>query len=247
MLLVLGAAALDAAPLEGFKRVAESQHFVHFARGNAQTDVAKREACVARFQRILDVHFDRRVEYYAYERAEDLEQMTGGYLAGLFLPTLDQVHATPEAEAHEIVHLLSNELGDPGSFFNEGLAVVLGNGDRFGGWPVDRVARDLLKKHSPVFLASEFGQFRSSWEAEAAAGSFVKWLGKRHGVPKIASFFRACGRAGQPVAFEATFGQPLAEALHDWTRAVGATPLPLDPQVKLAQAWATSALSQPAR
>jgi len=243
----LAAGSLEAAPLEGFTRVAESEHFVHFARGAAKTNVKSREAHLTRLEAQLSVQLEGQVEYYAHERPEDVQAVTGRYAAGYFFPSLGQVHATPDAEAHEIVHLVSHELGDPGSFFNEGLAVALGNGDKFGGWPVDRVARNVLKRVSPEYLESQFASLQTSWEAVAAAGSFVKWLDKRHGLPKVAEFFRASGRTGRPVGFESIFGQSLETELRAWARSVGAEPLPVEPAVKLARIDATPALAQPAR
>jgi hypothetical protein len=245
--LLAAAGALEAAPLAGFTRVAESTHFVHFAHGSAKTNIKSREAQVARLEAALDVDIQGKIEYYAHERPEDIQAATGRYAAGYFFPTLGQIHATADAENHEIVHLVSHELGDPGPFFNEGLAVSLGNGDRFGGWPVDRVARNVLKRVSPEALEARFSSLQTSWEAVATAGSFVKWLGKRHGLPRVAQFFRASGRSGRPAAFEATFGQSLSNELQAWARSLGVKPPPVEPLAKTAQLDSAAPLAQPAR
>lgn len=246
MVPIWGAAAsLEAAPLEGFARVAESDHFTHFAREKAKTDVGRREQQVVRVEKLLDVKLGRRVEYYAYTRPEEIQAVTGHYVAGYFYPSLGQVHATPDAEAHEIVHLVAHELGDPGPFFHEGLAVALGNRGRMGGWPIDRVARTLLHRLAPEALEARFASLQSSWEAVAAAGSFVTWLSDKHGVSKVSAFFRACGRTGRPVAFEATFGLPLGEALRGWAGSLGVRPSPEEPPTLIARAEPASALSLP--
>lgn len=242
--LVVG--ALEAAPLEGFTVVAESTHFTHFARGRAKTDVKSREGHLARIERLLGVLLERRVAYYAYERPDELQAVTGKYAAGYYFPSLDQLHATPEAEAHEIVHLVSHELGDPGPFFNEGLAVALGNGDRLGGWPVDRVARQVLRRIAPESLEAQFASLQTSWEAVATAGSFVRWLDRRHGTAKVAAFFRSCGRTGQPVGFETAFGSALPDELRSWARSLGVEPPTARLDAKLAQVQTAESMGQPA-
>ena len=245
-LLLAGAgASLEAAPVEGFALMAESDHFTHFAREKAKTDVGRREQQVVRLEKLLDVKLGRRVEYYSYVRPEEIQAVTGHYVAGYFYPSLGQVHATPDAEAHEIVHLVAHELGDPGPFFQEGLAVTLGNRGRMGGWPIDRVARTLLHRLSPEALEARFGSLQSSWEAVAAAGSFVTWLNGRYGVSRVSAFFRACAQTGRPVAFEATFGLPLGQALRGWAGSLGVRPSPEEPPTLIAQAEPASALSLP--
>jgi hypothetical protein len=233
---LLPGTSLQAATHEGFTQVAETAHFTHFARAGARTDAGRREKHLARVERLLEVRVDRHIDYYAYETPEEIQAVTGRYAAGYFFPSLGQVHATPEAEAHEIVHLVSHGLGDPGPFFNEGLAVALGNEGRLGGRPADRVARSVLSRISPEGLEARFASLQSSWEAVAAAGSFVAWLEDRHGMKKVAAFFRQCGRTGRPVAFETTFASPLPEALQAWARSLGVRPLPGEPSSKVAEA-----------
>jgi hypothetical protein len=243
--LLSAGTSLQAASLEGFTRVAQTAHFTHFARAGARTDAGRREKQLARVERLLQVRVSRRIDYYAYETPQEILDATGRYAAGYFFPGLGQVHATPEAEAHEIVHLVAHELGDPGPFFNEGLAVVLGNKGRLGGWPADRVARSVLRRVSPQALLARFASLQSKWEAVAAAGSFVAWLEERHGTPKLAAFFRDCGRTGRPVAFETTFAQPLSEALDAWARSLGVRPSTQEAAPRVAEAVPSAAMSLP--
>ena len=79
--------------------------------------------------------------------------------------------------------------------------------------------------------------------ARLAAGSFVTWLNDKHGVAKVAAFFRACGRTGRPVAFAATYGLPLDQALREWARSLGVRPFPQEPPTLLARAQPADALS----
>jgi hypothetical protein len=80
-------------------------------------------------------------ELYRYERAEDVAAVTGQYVGGVTYPALRQVHSTEGSLNHEMVHLVAAQLGDPGTFFQEGLAVALGDRGRLGGRKAERCWR----------------------------------------------------------------------------------------------------------
>ena len=225
-LLLLGLASIaQAVPPQGFTKVAETAHFVHYSRAGRKGRVADRERQIQSLESRLGVKVEGRVEFYDYDGPEQIAAVTGQYVEGYFYPKRAELHATRVAEAHEIVHVAAYGLGDPGSFFQEGLAVALGNQGQLGGRNVDRESRRLLAKLSPSALVA--GQARvEAWESSAAAGSFVAWLIDRHGLPKVAAFFHACGNAQSPVAFEASFGQPLASASEAWASSLGVRPQP---------------------
>ena len=102
-------------------------------------------------------------------------------------------------------------------FFQEGLAVAIGNEAKWQGKDVDSLAR---KSAAGVKLSSLVARFDSldPDAAYAMAGSFVNRLIKTQGIAKVAEFFRACGPAGTnpAAAFARTFGQSLDEAGAAW-------------------------------
>ena len=217
---LLAAPQALAAPLAGFALRAKTTNFAFFTRGSARFDVRRPEAQLARVEAALGHRISTRVDYYVYERAEDIATTTGRYAGGLTFPELSQVHSTSASQDHEIVHVVAHGLGDPGPFFQEGLAVALGDRGRWQGQPVDRVARKLAKASTLAALMAGFDP-ADPREGYAIAGSFVSFLIEAHGLPRVSHFFRACqGARSTEAAFVAVFGTTLDEAGGDWLRAL---------------------------
>lgn len=214
--LILAAAGLThAAPLGGFALRAETAHFAFFSRGT-RVDVRKPERQLARIESALGRRVSKRIEYYVYERPEDIAAATGRYAGGLTIPGLSQVHSTVSSQDHEIVHVVAHGLGDPGPFFQEGLAVALGDRGRWQGQPVDKVAKSLARNATLAVLMARFDPADPE-EGYAVAGSFVGFLIKAHGLPKVSHFFRACqGARSRDTAFLAIFGESLVTAGANW-------------------------------
>jgi hypothetical protein len=209
-----------AGPLPGFTLRAETPRFAFYSRGDAKVNVAAPEKQLARVESLLGQKISGPVEYFQYDRAEDIAAATGRYAGGVFYNQLRQIHTTSAANHHELVHVVAFELGDPGPFFQEGLAVVLGDGGRYRGAPVDRVAKPAAKAKPLAALIASFDA-KDPGEGYAVAGSFVSFLIKRHGLDKVTHFFRACsGGRGTAAAFEAIFGQTLENTGADWARSL---------------------------
>jgi hypothetical protein len=211
---ILAAANLQAAPLPGFVLTAQTQHFSFYSRDNQKVDSQKTERYLAQVEQLLGQQVDGRAEYYRYATAQELAAGTGTYAAGLTLA--GQIHSTQAFHAHEIVHLVAGQMGNPGVFFQEGLAVAIGNEAKWQGKDVDSLAR----KAAGTKLSSIVARFDSmdADTAYAVAGSFVNRLIKTQGIGKVAEFFRACGPKGTntTAAFARTFGQSLDEAGAAW-------------------------------
>jgi len=123
---------------------------------------------------------------------------------------------TPEFIAQELVHLVASQLGNPGAFFREGLAVVLGDRGRFQGRSVDGLAKPWTRRASLVALIAAFDA-QQPGDGYAIAGSFMKWLVERNGLPKVAEFFRASqGKRTASGAFQSVFYLSLADAGAQW-------------------------------
>ena len=68
----------------------------------------------------------------ATARRRKWRQTSGPYATGVTLGRLRQIHTVRDCHLHEIVHLVAAQLGDPGAFFHEGLAVAL-SGSKWRG------------------------------------------------------------------------------------------------------------------
>jgi hypothetical protein len=220
LLGLLGATSASAAPLLGFSLRAETRNFAFFSRGDARVDVRGPEAQLARVEAALGQKNAVRVDYYLYDRAEDIAATTGRYAGGLTFPELGQMHSTSSSQEHEIVHVIAYQLGNPGPFFQEGLAVALGDHGRWQGQPVDRVAKKIAPSSTLETLIARF-DVAEPREGYAVAGSFVSFLIKTQGLPKVSHFFQAChGERTTATAFTAIFGETLEVAGARWARSL---------------------------
>lgn len=216
---VLGALNLEAGSLPGFVLTAQTQHFSFYSRDNQKVEAEKSERYLAQVEQMLGQQIAGRAEYYRYATAQELAAGTGTYAAGLTLAHSGQIHSTQAFHAHEIVHLVAGQMGNPGVFFQEGLAVALGNEARWQGKDVDSLARKAAGAARLSVVVARFESLEAD-TAYAVAGSFVKHLIKTYGLAKVTEFFRACpakGAANTSAAFARTFGQSLDEAGAAWT------------------------------
>jgi len=217
--LVAASANLSAAPLPGFILSAEMTHVAVYTRPGKKADAAGVEKQVARLASDLGLADVARADYYHYDEAADLMAVTGTYAGGVTYPGRRQVHSTKESRDHELVHLVAFQLGNPGAFFQEGLAVVLGDRGRFQGRAVDGLAKPWARRSSLVALIGAFDA-QQPGEGYAIAGSFMKFMVERHGLPKMAEFFRASQGQGASDAFQSVFALSLAEAGAQWARQI---------------------------
>jgi hypothetical protein len=209
---------LGAAPLPGFSLRAESAHFLFYSKDRGKIDPARSERQLDQVARLLGAPEPGRTDYYSYGSAGDVAAVIGTYAEGMAYPKLGRIHATQAARDHEIVHVVAALLGDPGTFFHEGLAVELGNKGRWQGRDVDDLARPLAGSMSLRTLMQRYDPAQSP-EGYPLAGSFVRFLRKRFGLERVAAFFRGCrtsAAAGQ--AFQASFGVSMDEAGEAWVR-----------------------------
>jgi hypothetical protein len=214
--LVLSAASTQAAPL-GFALKAETPHFSFYARDNQKVDAARSEAYLHKVEQMLGARFEGHAEYFRYSTPEQLAARTGTYGAGVTLAAENQIHSTRGFHAHEIVHLVAAQLGNPGTFFQEGLAVALGNEAKWNGKPVDALAKDSARRVRLSQLLAAF-ETMDPQAAYPLAGSFVASLIKAHGMAKVVEFFRACNGRNTDAAFAQTFGESLDQAGESWAR-----------------------------
>src|SRR5687768_1161214 len=206
---VLSATQVQAA-LPGFTLAARTPRVSFYSRGQ-KVDVAKVEASLTRIESELGTRLAGHASYYRYGTAQEVAAGTGYYAAGVTFA--GQVHSTSECHDHELVHLVATQMGDPGRFFNEGLAVALGDSSR----GLRRTAKKALAGGQPVASWVAAFDAQDPHAAYAVAGSFVRHLIDTHGMEKVRILFRASrSERDLPRVFAATYGTGLDEALAAW-------------------------------
>jgi hypothetical protein len=211
---VSSAAAATAAPLAGFALVTETQHFAFYSRDKARPDAEKTERYVRELETLLGQQVTGRVDYYRCEHAEEIAFATGRLAAGVTSVGERRIYSVQDFHAHELVHLVAGQLGNAGTFFDEGLAVALSHEEPLKKAGVEKAARAAGSVSSLVAGFDSMDQ-RTGY---ALAGSFVNHLLRTHGTAKVVSFYRACGpKGGDPAAaFLSVFGTTMDEAGKTW-------------------------------
>jgi hypothetical protein len=224
----LMAQAASAQTLPGFRQMAGTSRVAFFSRsggdfgGRQKADVKRTDAFLARMEKTLEQPLAAPISYYTHERPEDIAAQTGVYAYGLTRVGDSVVHSTSTYHPHELVHAVAGGLGDPGRFFHEGLAVALGDESRWGGRDVDALARAVAPRLDRKALVKSFDSLPAD-VAYPVAGSFVKDLLARDGLPKLLEFFRACPRgANVDAAFLRTYGRSFTGAFAEWQQRVAA-------------------------
>jgi hypothetical protein len=214
-LALTASSAFAGAPLPGFALAAQTTHFAFYSRG-ARVEAEKSEKFLGTVEKLLGTKLEGQATYYAYRTPEEVEAATGSLAQGVTFTRQREIHSAHGFHAHEIVHLLAGQMGDPGAFFHEGLAVALGNKGRWNGADVDTIAKRTARGLGIRRLIDQF----SSIDAQIAfpvAGSFVRSLIRSQGMEKVSGFFKACPQArDREVAFERTFGVSIEQAAADW-------------------------------
>jgi hypothetical protein len=217
----------EAQTVPGFREVGRSAHVRFFTRtdskagGRLRADIKRTEAYLTHLESELGQPVAETIDYYRYERPEDIAAQTGVYATGLTHLGDTVVHSTFDYHPHELVHAVAGRMGDPGRFFHEGLAVALGDEGLWGGRDVHDIAR-----RAPALdwrgLSEAFDR-RGPDVAYPLAGSFVKHLIETEGLPRLVEFFRACpsGSRRTEAAFKATYGRSLASAVVAWQDRLG--------------------------
>jgi hypothetical protein len=215
---VLVSAHLQAAPLPGFTQVAQTQNFVFYSQEGQAVDAARTQRFYEETTRLLGSTPEGRSSYYRYQFPEQIAVATGQTVAGLTVPGTGEIHSSKAFHPHEIVHRVAAALGDPGAFFQEGLAVALGDHGRWNGVAVDTIAARLVARITNIrAVVDGFGRLDSD-SSYPLAGSFVGFLLKTRGARSVALFFEACGRepGKRDQNFAQVFGVTLESATETW-------------------------------
>jgi len=166
-----------------------------------------------------------RAPRYTYYRVRDVQDITyhaGEYAQGVTKAWTGEVWSMEACQKHEMVHLVTHQLGHPGRFWNEGLATALG--DSFN----ESDGKKLARKTGSQF--SVWVRLFSWWVSDGArndeavqrykmAGSFMRYLIARHGMAKVVEYFRACRIPDKDgTVFKRIFGRSVQEEGESWFR-----------------------------
>ena len=217
--LIATAGSSFAAALPGFTLTAQTARFSFYSRG-AKVEADKSERYLTKVEGLLGAKFEGHADYYRHETPSEVEAATGSYAEGVTFTREREIHSASGFHAHEIVHLVAGQLGNPGVMFQEGLAVVLGNDAKWNGVAVDKLAKHALKQAPAQALLAQFEKIDAQ-VAYPVAASFVRSLIEKHGLAKVSDFFRACpSPAERDAAFQKTFGVAYAQAVNEWAQAI---------------------------
>jgi hypothetical protein len=206
----------------GFTLASETRNFAFYTRDAGKVDAAANQRFLDDTSRRLGVTLEGKKAYYRYAWSEELAFVVGpsaSSASGAYMASGD-IHSTKDFDAHEIVHRVAFELGNPGSFFQEGLAVELGDGGRYGKAKVDEIARRLAGRVGFRTLLDRFSSLAPEVRYPLA-GSFVRFLIARHGIAKLSELFRACAdERARDAQFARLMGGSLDDAGRDWVAAL---------------------------
>lgn len=182
----------------------------------------------------LGVQPPRKIEYRKYQSREAMGRYTGNYSTNGFAePAEWRFHTIWPQDNHEIVHIYTAMIGRPSDFFNEGIAVAFQVDPSrgiftasFNGQDVHEACRTYLRASQlPLPLANyvtttAFRSLQDQVLSYRMAGSFVRFLIERHGLPAVQQYFRP-GSRDEPIGairarFAAAMGRSLEDVEADW-------------------------------
>jgi hypothetical protein len=224
-------------PANALSEKVESAHYVYYYNAGDTVDTGAQEEYHAWATSLLDIFPTRKIVTYKYRDTAQLNQvlrLNVGPGSCLARPERFEVHCTVTWNDHEVVHVLVSLIGQPPSYFNEGLAVALSvnrrgrNFDETRGWWQNGLSHARAREHSasgnliPIREVLE----TSAWNSRDArylypqSGSFVSFLIDRHGVPPLRELVHGSkwndpGHVTEE-RFQAVFGFSIYEAERAW-------------------------------
>lgn len=202
----------------------ESPYVYRFLPGGEPTDAerAANRAALARTAAYLGVDPPARILYYIYPSNDAKGVLTGDRGNAHVAAGKTEIHSIFATDAHEIVHVLTREWGDPSPLYGEGLAVLLSGGWR--GQSLDAACRDIVRQGPlpDVGLLADLAAFRGASDLVTypAAGFFCQEVLRRFGRETLLALYRdsssAAGAAPVRESFRARTG---ADADAFWAEA----------------------------
>lgn len=177
----------------------------------------------------------QKIEYRKYQSRAAMGRYTGNANTnGYAEPEQWRFHTIWPRDNHEIIHIYTAMVGRPSDFFNEGIAVAFQTDPAAGTFDavfneaeVHAACRAYLRAGQlPLPVAdyattSPFRNIQDSVLSYRYAGSFVRYLLDRYGVPAVLDFFRDAGGRDESLATiraraQRVFGRSFDEIEADW-------------------------------
>lgn len=214
--------------------VRESATMRYYYEAGDTVDVERQEAYNAWALARLGVQPPQPVEYRKYQSREAMGRYTGNAgTNGFAEPALWRFHTIWPFDNHEVVHVYTAMVGRPSDFFNEGIAVSFQTDPAraiftasFNGLDVHEASRGYLQSNqlplpvSRYVTTTEFRTIPDQVLSYRFAGSFVRYLTERFGMPAVLAFFRGSTRddslASIRVRVQDAFGRTLDDIEAAW-------------------------------
>ena len=211
--------ATPVSSLPGFHLVAATARIDYYAMSDSKAkadDARKVERLLEKIEERLGQRGPERLSYYRVTYVADMERLTGRPWLGVTDQNGRRIISSLPAHGHELVHAVAVQVGDPGRFFHEGLAVALSDEPGSSGKRLAQGARVGLAQRPLPRYWSDFETIASP-DAYAVAGSFVEHLIAAYGLPRVLEFFRGCETCPRDEMFARTFGVTMADAGAAWS------------------------------
>jgi hypothetical protein len=200
---------------------ATSSGFVyHWTPGDEEPDTAYQERHLAWVLEGLGIIPDRRLEYFKYRDATQLERLTGHDRGSGFAEDgTYRFHSVYARENHEYVHaLVSAQVGTPPALFSEGIAVAHHGASLVGSFDGDPLwngasARDRVRLLQSIgglpdmseILENEAFQRLPADVTYPVAGLFVRYLLDEAGAAPLLALIASCPRGAAAPTIRARF------------------------------------------
>ena len=180
---------------------------------------------------LLGVTCPKKIDYYKYKDYDQMRRIWGKTAVAWADSGSFSIHHYALWDNHECVHLLTNLIGKPPGFFNEGIAVALStdpyNGDLEGRWYGMSVHYwgKRFKDEGTLIPLNDLLESNDFWGYEPGitypeSGSFVRFLIDTYGLDKMKSIFQSVnyGDSKDEIKqkFQSIYGFSLDQAEAEW-------------------------------
>jgi hypothetical protein len=215
------------------REVHRTARVTYYAPKGRAVDVKRTEAFLDKLATVFGpAPTGWRLEYHLHGSATSVHADLGAAAYGITDLDRLRIDSVRAYHPHELVHAVAGRFGRAPLLFEEGMAVALTSGGRWGGRAIDDAALAALDATRGLepFLSRFTEQDPDA--AYAVAGSLVAYLLDLHGMGPFLAFVQGCGADGRGFerSFRRAYGRSLARVGIEWQRLLREGPQP-------ARAW----------
>lgn len=218
--MVIAVLVLAAAVIPGFELRQETARADWYAKPGLKIDIKKCEKFLAKTEKLFGVTVPR----FTYLRVQFPEQVfalspTHLYAEGVTDADTMRILSTKDCHVHEIVHLVTFQLGNPDRLLAEGIAQMLGNDntkeDR-------RIANQHAWERGDTYMAAALAINRpvsdnsEVYDWYVLGDDWVRYLVKHYGIRKFVAFIKGNCKVSAADAFRQVYGQELDDVFNEW-------------------------------